>query len=148
MTWEPDALADIKRFETCVLSAYWDDIGHCWTIGWGHTGAGVREGLIISQDDADRLLDADFTVAVDDLTRNASWWQTSPEPVRRGLSNMSFQLGWPRLSGFENMLEAGVAGDYERMAHEGMNSAWARQVPSRARFVTDLFLSAVEGATS
>lgn len=43
-------------FERCVLKAYPDPgsaNGHPWTIGWGDTGADVKPGLVITQDEAD-----------------------------------------------------------------------------------------------
>lgn len=42
--------------ENCKLGAYWDSFGKCWTIGWGHTGKDVHEGMAITQDEADTLL--------------------------------------------------------------------------------------------
>lgn len=47
----------IKSFEQCRLVAYNDNPNHpekgIWTIGWGHTGPEVVEGLVWSQQDAD-----------------------------------------------------------------------------------------------
>src|SRR5690554_4717146 len=48
--------AVLKYFEQCRLKAYWDAHGKVWTIGWGHTGSDVYEGLTISQAQADYLL--------------------------------------------------------------------------------------------
>lgn len=45
----------IKHFEGCVLVAYKDQ-GGVWTIGWGHTGPEVHEGLVWSQEQADAML--------------------------------------------------------------------------------------------
>lgn len=50
----------IEHFESCRLTAYWDPYGKCWTIGWGHTGLDVYEGLVIRQADADALLAQDL----------------------------------------------------------------------------------------
>lgn len=49
----------IKSFEGLRLTAYQDQVG-VWTIGYGHTGADVTPGLMISEDDAERLLEADL----------------------------------------------------------------------------------------
>lgn len=46
----------LKYFESCKLKAYWDATGKVWTIGWGHTGPDVYEGLVITQAQADQLL--------------------------------------------------------------------------------------------
>ncbi|WMD23083.1 lysozyme [Achromobacter seleniivolatilans] len=50
----------IEHFESCRLKAYWDPHGKCWTIGWGHTGLDVYEGLVITQAVADAMLAQDL----------------------------------------------------------------------------------------
>ena len=62
----------IKRNEGCVLDAYPDPAtgGDPWTIGYGHTGPDVAEGLSITQERAEELLRQDlgrFQDGVDDL---------------------------------------------------------------------------------
>ncbi|AXE31651.1 muraminidase [Chromobacterium phragmitis] len=49
----------IKQFEGLRLAAYQDMVG-VWTIGYGHTGPDVKAGLIITQQQADKLLAADL----------------------------------------------------------------------------------------
>lgn len=49
----------IKSFEGCRLTAYKDQ-GGTWTIGVGHTGSDVFEGLTIDQEQADDLLQDDL----------------------------------------------------------------------------------------
>lgn len=53
----------IKSFESCKLKAYKDATG-TWTIGWGHTGnvdgVSISSGMIITQEKADSLFDADL----------------------------------------------------------------------------------------
>lgn len=48
----------IKQYEKCVLTAYADAGG--WTIGWGHHGSDVYEGMKITKAEADRLLKEDI----------------------------------------------------------------------------------------
>lgn len=52
----------IKTAEGLRLTAYLDT-GGVWTIGYGHTGADVREGLTIPLSEAERLLTRDLRVA-------------------------------------------------------------------------------------
>lgn len=52
-------IAAIKGFEGCKLNAYKCPAG-VWTIGYGHT-LGVKEGMSISQEIADKLLREDLT---------------------------------------------------------------------------------------
>ena len=50
----------IKQFEGCRLKAYRDVVG-IWTIGFGHTGDDVHPGMVITQDEADELLQSDLS---------------------------------------------------------------------------------------
>lgn len=49
----------LKSFEKCVLSAY-QDSGGIWTIGWGHCGPEVVEGMTMTQLQADLQLKQDL----------------------------------------------------------------------------------------
>jgi lysozyme len=44
----------IKRYEGCELESYQDEKG-IWTIGYGHTGAEIIEGMKISINQADKM---------------------------------------------------------------------------------------------
>lgn len=56
----------LKSFESCRLEAY-KDIRGVLTIGWGHTGAEVTEGLIWTQEQADSQLIDDLSSFEDHL---------------------------------------------------------------------------------
>lgn len=61
----------IKRFESCILTSYLCP-AKIWTIGWGHTGAEVRRGMVITQERADELLRIDvrrFEKGIDALVK-------------------------------------------------------------------------------
>lgn len=49
----------IKQCEGCRLDAY-QDVGGVWTIGFGHTGNDVSEGMTITQEQADAFLQNDL----------------------------------------------------------------------------------------
>lgn len=55
----PAAVSLIKGREGCRLAAYRCPAG-IWTIGYGHTGPEVHEGLTVTQDQADALLQGDL----------------------------------------------------------------------------------------
>ena len=58
-------LALIKSFEGCRLTAYKPvSTEKHWTIGWGHYGADVTEGMTITQEQADALLIKDCAESV------------------------------------------------------------------------------------
>lgn len=48
----------IQKYEKCKLVAYPDAGG--WTIGWGHHGKDVFEGMMISKEEADELFKKDM----------------------------------------------------------------------------------------
>ena len=57
------ALLFLEKAEGCKLAAYRDS-GGVWTIGWGHTGPDVVEGLVITLEQARFYLRADAAHAV------------------------------------------------------------------------------------
>lgn len=59
----------IESFETCKLVAYQDEKG-VWTIGWGHTGPEVVEGLTWTQDQADAQFAKDLIWAENAVKRD------------------------------------------------------------------------------
>ena len=68
-----EGLSLIKSFEGLSLDAYRDVVG-VWTIGYGHTGSDVSEGMTISEAQAEKLLRKDierFEQAVSRLARVA-----------------------------------------------------------------------------
>jgi lysozyme len=62
-TYSDKGLALTKSFEGLRLAAY-QDCGGVWTIGYGHTGPKVVEGMTISQVTAETLLTDDLEDAV------------------------------------------------------------------------------------
>lgn len=82
----------------------------------------------------------DIKGACDDLDRNIPWWRDMSDIRQEALVNMCFNLGWPRLSNFKNMLSALKSGDYERAGREALDSKWARQVGNRAKRIKDMIV--------
>ncbi len=79
-TINADGLKILKESEGCRLRAYPDPgtkddpvkKGEPWTIGWGATGLGIREGLVWTQEQADKRLESDLQtrcLAVENFTR-------------------------------------------------------------------------------
>lgn len=54
-----ECLKFIQKYEKCKLTAYADQ-GGGWTIGWGHHGSDVYEGMVISKAEADELFRKDI----------------------------------------------------------------------------------------
>jgi lysozyme len=61
VAWDADSTAVdlVMHFEGCPLTAY-KKTNDVWTIGWGHTGLDVHDGLVWTQDQADAHLIGDM----------------------------------------------------------------------------------------
>jgi lysozyme len=68
-----DGIDLIKSFEGCKLEAYKCPAG-VWTIGYGSTGAHVKEGMSITLADAERMLVNDL----DRFERDVTWLAKVP----------------------------------------------------------------------
>lgn len=101
-----------KKFEGLRLTAYQDQVG-VWTIGYGHTGREVHGGLVITQDQANLLLESDVAGAVACVNRAVSI------PIAQcqfdALVDFVFNLGCARLLG-STLLRYVNAGEFDLAA--------------------------------
>lgn len=136
MVWEPkwvrQTIEDLRRHEGCRLKAYKDTVG-VWTIGYGHTGPEVKEGLEISQEQADDWLVEDVEEAICDAKAVVASFDALDFARKTVMVNMAFNLGRKKLSTFHATLAAVNAGDYQSAALHMLASRWATQVKGRAR---------------
>lgn len=65
-----------------------------------------------------------------------------PRNVKLALIDMAFNLGYNRLSKFENTKKHILAGDYNKAADEVLRSKWAGQVKRRANNIAKLLVTA------
>ena len=140
MTFNPDLLeSDLIRDEGLKLKPYTDTAGKL-TLGVGRnlTDNGI------SKDEAIYLLRSDVANVEEDLDRHMPWWRDLPEPCARGLANMAFNLGLPRLSTFAIMLANLERKDFHGAAIECLASSWAEQVGQRAERIANLFIEGAE----
>lgn len=78
-----------KSFEGCRLTAY-RDIAGVWTIGFGHTGKDVYEGLVWTQAQADDALMHDLLAAA---TLLELYSPGLPDGAHEALTDFVFNLG-------------------------------------------------------
>jgi lysozyme len=71
MQYSKQGLQLTESFESCRLTAY-QDIKGIWTIGWGHTGPEVVEGLVWTQNQADSQLVIDLQRAENMVNNNVT----------------------------------------------------------------------------
>jgi len=119
-------LERLKVEEGFRATPYRDQFGN-ETVGYGtNLAAGISK----------RQAEAMAAIALgdvrDQLGKIGSYRALS-EVRKSVLDDMGYNLGIDKLMGFHGMWRAINAGDFEKAAAEMLDSAWARQVPSRAQ---------------
>ena len=132
-----DVVTDLIRDEGFRAQAYKCPANRL-TIGYGRN----IEDVGITEAEAQHLLDNDIARVEHQLGRLYPWWIKCPGTVRRGLINMTYNLGINRLGEFKKMLACLQAGDYRGAAREALDSKWAQQVGDRAKRIAELFIEA------
>ncbi len=146
----PYLMDDLKGDEGLRLAAYPDPLsgGDPWTIGYGHTGPEVHQGLVWTEDQCADALAKDIARACRLLDLNAPWWRDMNDDRQDVLASMVFNMGWSGVLQFHHTLAAMQAGDWQA-AHDGMlNSKWARQVGARAQRLAQQMLTGVHAQRS
>jgi lysozyme len=121
------------EFEGWKNDAYPDPLtgGAPWTIGVGHTGPEVFQGLHWTNELVSNQLDADIGEKSAQVAAALDWFSRLNEPRRAVLIGMAFQLGIKGLLGFKNTLGA-IRDERWATAAEGMRqSLWGKQTPKR-----------------
>lgn len=114
MDYSKQGLELTESFESCRLTAY-PDIKGIMTIGWGHTGPEVVEGLVWTQNQADSQL------VMDTLHATAMVNRMVTVPVSQGefdaLVDFAFNLGCNAEAG-STLLKLVNAGDFAGAASQ------------------------------
>ena len=139
----PRLLSTIARQEGFKPDCYRDSEGY-WTIGIG---------CLVTKEDcsletARSLCGAPWTYALAEqrmsakvaeieaaLSARLPYFDSLPEFVRWGLTDMAYQLGVRGVLMFQHMLDAIEAGNYAQAEADALNSLWAHQTPNRAKEV-------------
>ena len=106
---------------------YKDSEGYL-TIGWGRN----LDAVPLSKEEGSLMLTNDISTAESECEMRFSFFSDLTDIRQEVLTNMMFNLGWPRLKGFKNMVAALEEADYELAAAEMLDSKWHAQVKSRA----------------
>ena len=136
--YDPAVLkADLTRDEGRAVSLYPDTTGHL-TGGIGHNFSIPMAPQVI-----DAIYASDIQGCEASLDHRVPWWRDLDAVRQLVMMNMMFNLGGAKLAGFPKFLAAMQAGDWDEAAVQMMNSAWARQVGSRATRLRELVLTGV-----
>jgi lysozyme len=111
--------------------AYRDTLG-VWTIGVGHTGPEVHEGLVWADSLVGSTLDADIAKKTAEVVYALPWFGQLNEARQAVLIQMAFQMGTRGLLGFPRTLAAVHDGHWDEAANGMLMSKWAQQTPGRA----------------
>ena len=104
---------------------------------------GVLSGKTdLTNDQVKALFTECLQIAYKDVKQYIPGFDSLPRNIKLGLLDMSFNLGYTRLSKFIKTKELIQKGDYKNAAVELKNSKWAGQVGNRARNIINLFSSA------
>ena len=125
-------------FEGYEHDAYPDPIsadGKPFTIGVGHTGPEVHDGLRWTDAQIDSALDVDMAEAIEAAARTFPWFHTLNEPRQAVLVGMIFQMGLAGTLKFVNTLEDMSEGRWLDAANGIRSSKWAKQTKMRARLL-------------
>lgn len=128
---------ELEYDEGCEYKIYLDHLG-LPTFGIGHLVTendpenGMEVGSEVSQERVAEVFESDVQVTLDECQRLYSDFDDLPEEVQLIISNMMFNMGRPRLSGFKKFNACVGDRDWEGAAEEMIDSRWYRQVTNRA----------------
>ena len=109
--------------------------------GYETIGVGLNiseDGLGLSEDEIDYLLNNDIKRVREELTEEYYWFAGLNDARQDAMIDLSFNLGQTRLRGFVKALEAMSREEFENAADEFMDSRWSEQVGDRAVEVTEI----------
>lgn len=121
----------LVRDEGLRLKPYTDSVGKL-SIGVGRN----LDDNGITEAEAFRMLRTDVLTAESEVSA-LKCYRALNDARKAVLVNMVFNLGISRFLGFQKMIAAMNAGDFERAAAEMLDSKWAAQVHDRARRLSE-----------
>ena len=127
--------ADLTKLnEGCRYTAYRDNSpAGVWTIGYGHTGPEVKEGMIWTQKQCEDQFAIDYDqacrYAANDLGQQE--WGVLGDERRAVLADIAFETGDSGLRKFKHLLAAVKATQWDQAAAALRNSLLFQQVPNR-----------------
>lgn len=120
MKYSKAGLALTERFESCRRDAY-QDIRGIWTIGYGHTGPEVHEGLEWTQEQCDAQVDIDTDRAVENVNKHVVFTSRVDQQLTQGefdaLVDFDYNVGDGNFD-TSTLLRLVNAGDMEAAAAE------------------------------
>lgn len=117
--------------------AYQDTRGN-WTVGVGHD----LEAKPLSDAAVDQIFKDDLADALAECWAIfGSAWASINAPRQAALQDMAYELGEGGLAKFVEMIAAVRVGDWPTAAAQALSSAWAAEVPERAKMDAEMLLT-------
>jgi len=154
---------EIRANEGFREKTYADPI-HKWkvpTVGYGfslkeaHVQKALKEAgvnisninnVVLNKQQAEKALDILLNQAIKDARALFPNYDSLPFIPKKLMTDMSYNLGKPKLSGFTELRKAIAANDFNKAADEMKNSKWYRDVKSRGvRMVDEMRAFANQG---
>ena len=139
----PKVYRDTKGNRTIGIGLNLEDKGNQKVIA--NMGLDLKEilaGKELKRDDIIKLYNHSLTQAFGDAQKFDPKFAKRPEPVKKAIVDMAFNLGLTKLKKFKKMKAALDADDYSAAADEMVDSNWYRQVKSRGPRTEKLMRSA------
>ena len=130
----------IENAEGFRSHAYWDSIGHVWTVGFGQTGPDIGQNTVVTRQEATQWLIGDETALTSQLFA-ALPWAVNLSTVRVGaLVDAAYNLGLNGLLQFATALSAMKAANWKKAVSGFRASLWYAQVPDRVNTICYMVL--------
>ena len=140
---------EIQEHEGVRDTIYSDSLGFD-TIGWGHLikdNDNFEKGKAYSKEELQEVFDEDFQLAWDNANSLIKERLTNTDfqlldidrkmKIISILCNMCFQLGKAGVGKFRKMFENIAKLNFKGASVEMLDSRWAKQTPSRAKYLSD-----------
>lgn len=122
----------LSEEEGRVPHAYQDSRGF-WTIGVGHL-IDKKAGGKLSDECIDTILAGDVRVAKQAAQELIGpTWDALGDIRQAVITSMVFQMGAGEMDRWVTFIELVQKGQFQTAAYNGLATAWARQVPARAK---------------
>lgn len=105
----------IADFEGLKLQAYKCPAG-VWTIGWGHTGPDVKEGMEITKEQADQLLEKDISAKAEKYVNALPPYVVLQQHQYDALCSLVYNCGPAAIAKDSTIRKALCSGDFEKAA--------------------------------
>lgn len=142
--------AETGAYEDFKPKVYWDKVAEKWTIGHGfnldapgtanylaskgYNVAALKSGKAqLTKDQSLNLLNDLFVQSYDQARNFVPNFDTLPEKARYVLADMTYNMGYPKLTKFEKMQKALAANDYNEAAAQLKDSNYYKQVGRRSK---------------